>query len=138
MSDASGGETGRDERSADGGDDAGASWAERLLMVISVAFTLALFAFVIWQGATTPAAGEPTAQVTGTETLPSGDVKVAVDFRNPKDVGLIRATVEVDCDTPPSELQFEHVPAEDRRTGHVICPPGTENPSATVSTWIEA
>lgn len=136
MSDAS--EDGRDARSADGGGDEGASWAERLLMAISVAFTLALFAFVIWQGATTPTAGEPTAQVAGTETLPSGDVRVAVTVRNPQDVGLIRATVEVDCDTPPPELQFEHLPAEDRRTGHVICPPGTENPTATVSTWVEA
>lgn len=138
MSVTSGGEDGSGEGSADSGDDGSALWVDRILMAISAVFTVALFAFVIWQGVTTPSAGVPTAQVTGTETLQDGDVRVAVTFRNPRDVGLVLATVEVDCDTPPPELTFEHVPADDRRTGHVICPSGTENPNATVSTWIEA
>jgi len=64
--------------------------------------------------------------------------KVTVIFRNAQGVGLTTATAEVDCDTPPPELTFEHVPVDDRRTGYVICPPGTENPTVTVSTWIEA
>lgn len=111
---------------------------ERILVAASVIFTVVLFSFVLWQAATTPTTAEPTATVTGTETLPSGDVKVSVSFRNAQDIGLVIATVEVDCDTPPPELTFEHVPADDRRAGYVICPPGTTNPTATVSTWTEA
>jgi hypothetical protein len=41
--------------------------------------------------------------------------KVTVIFRNAQGVGLTTATAEVDCDTPPPELTFEHVPADDRR-----------------------
>lgn len=63
-------------------------------------FTVTLFAFVIWHGATTPAAAEPTATVTGTKTLPGGDVKVTVQVRTVQKIGLVKATVEVDCDTP--------------------------------------
>lgn len=107
-------------------------------MVASAGFTLLLFTYLLWQAVTTGGAADPMATVIGTEPLPSGDVKVNVALRNAQDVGLVMATVEVDCDTPPSELTFEHVPADDRRTGHVICPPGTENPTASVSTWIEA
>lgn len=124
--------------SGDPGDDEGTSPGERLLMAVSVAFTLLLFAFALWQGVTTPTAAEPTASVAGTETLPDGDVRVAVVLRNAQDTGLVLATVEVDCGTPPPELTFEHVPADDVRTGHVRCPPGTEAPNATVSAWTEA
>lgn len=138
MNDERAGERGRGQRMPDDGEDKSASPAERLLMVVSSVFTVALFAFVLWQASTTPVMAEPTATIIGTETLPGGDLKVTVDFRNEQDVGLVMATVEVDCDTPPPELTFEHVPADDRRTGYVICPPGTENPTATVSTWTEA
>lgn len=138
MSDGPGEANGRRDGSSDGGSDEDASWVERFLMATSAAFTVALFAFVVWQAATTPAGGVPTAQLADTDTLPNDDVLVTVTFRNQQDVGLVVATVEVDCDTPPPELTFEHVPADDRRTGHVVCPPGTENPTVTVSTWIEA
>lgn len=107
-------------------------------MAASVVFTVLLFAFVLWQASTTAAVAEPAATVTETEPLPGGDVKVTVSFRNAQDIGLVAATVEVDCDAPPPEITFEHVPAGDRRTGHVVCPSGTENPTASVSTWIEA
>ncbi|QLG62557.1 hypothetical protein [Halorarum salinum] len=138
MSDGSGGAEGRNDRAGDGGNDEGGTWGERLLVATSVVFTVVLLSFVIWQASTTPAMAEPTASVTGTETLPGGDVKVTVRFRNAQDVGLVIATVEVDCDAPPPELTFEHVPADDRRTGHVICPPGSGDSTATVSTWVEA
>lgn len=127
----------REQASDDEGDE-GSSLAERVFMAMSVIFTVALFSFVIWQASTTPTMVEPSATVTDTEQLPGGEVKVTVSFRNPQDVGLVMATVEVDCDTPPPELTFELVPADDQRTGHVICPPGTTDPTATVSTWTEA
>lgn len=138
MNDGLGGAEGQNDQVADDKNDEGSTWIERLLMAASVAFTIVLFSFVIWQASTTPATAEPTANVTGTETLPGGDVRGTVAFRNAQDVGLVMSTVEVDCDTPPPELTFEHVPADDRRTGYVICPPDTGNPTATVSTWTEA
>lgn len=138
MSNDRGGTNEQSSRATDDGNGEGSTWAERFLMVMSVIFTVALLSFVLWQALTTTATPIPTASVTATETLPGGDVQVSVVFRNPQSVGLVMATVEVDCDTPPPELTFEHVPADGRRTGTVICPPGTTNPTATVSTWTEA
>lgn len=137
MSDRSNGTDGRSDQAPNTGDTE-SMWAERLLMAASVVFTVMLFSFVLWQASTTPATAEPTATVTETETLSGGDVKVTISFQNAQDVGLIMATAEVDCDTPPPELTFEHVPADDRRTGYVICPPETTDPIVTVSTWTEA
>lgn len=137
MSDRSNGADSRSDQPSDD-EGEGSAWAERLLMAASVVFTVLLFAFVLWQASTTAAVAEPAATVTETEPLPGGDVKVTVSFRNAQDIGLVAATVEVDCDAPPPEITFEHVPAGDRRTGQVVCPSGTENPTASVSTWIEA
>ena len=138
MSESGMGSRGQSDRREDESDDEGPSLADRLIVVTSTVFTLLLFAYVIWQGATTPIDASPTATVVGTDTLQDGSVEVTVEFENPQDIGLVSATVEVDCGTPPPELTFDHVPADDRRTGYVICPSGTENPSASVTSWTEA
>lgn len=129
---------GRPDRSSPEGADERSSWAEHLLMVASAVFTVLLFAYVIWQGATTPVGAAPTATVVGTERFAGDEVKVTVAVQNPQDVGLVMVTVRVGCDAQSPELVFEHVPADDRRRGYAICPRETENPTATVSTWTEA
>lgn len=107
-------------------------------MAISVALTLALFAFVVWQAMTTPTGIPPQASVVGTQSMPDGSVEVTVRLDNPSDVGLQMATVEVDCTSPPPEIQFQNVPADDYQVGYVRCPGGTSGPDASISWWIEA
>lgn len=114
------------------------STAEKAVMAISVAFTVLLFGYVIWQAAVTPSTGSPEANVVGVSTMEDGSVRVNVELINERDLGLITATVEVDCASPPPEIAFQNVPADSRSTGYVTCPPGTSNPSASVSAWIEA
>lgn len=121
-----------------GNDGDGPSHAEKAVMAISVAFTLALFAFVVWQAVTTPTGVPPQASVVGTQSMDDGSVRVTVRLLNPSDVGLQLVTVEVGCTTPPPEVQFQNVPADDYQVGYVRCPGGTTNPNASVSWWIEA
>lgn len=135
MTDEPTGDRGSDGQSSD---DEESSWAERLLVAVSAGFTLLLLSYVVWQSMMIPVTAEPTATITETESLSSGDLKVTVELRNAQYVGLVMATVEVDCATPPPEITFEHVPADDRRTGFVVCPSGTQQPNVTVSTWTEA
>lgn len=121
-----------------GGGQQQSSVAEKVLTAISVAFTVALFAYVIWQATFVPNGGVPRATVVGTETLSDGSVRVNVRFANPGDVGLVTATVEANCTRPPPEVQFENVPADGRREGTVVCPAGTTAPNVSVSSWVEA
>lgn len=133
-----GGRSGGGGGNGDGGsDDDGPSGAEKAVMAISVGFTLALFAFVVWQAMTTPTGVPPQASVIGTQSMSDGSVTVSVRLDNPSDVGLQMATVEVDCTSPPPEIQFQNVPADDYQIGYVNCPSGTSNPNASVSWWIE-
>jgi hypothetical protein len=74
--------------------------------------------------------------VVGTEPLPNGSVAVTVELRNPMDVGLVTATVESDCTSPPAEVQFSYVPASTRRTGTLVCPAGTTDPSVSMANWV--
>lgn len=138
MSDRSSDDSGESGQRSDGGGDRRETRVERLVMAVSVVFTLLLFAYVSWQAVTTPSAAEPSAAVTGTEQLTTGQVAVTVTLRNEQDIGLVSATVVVDCGTPPPEITFEHVPTAGRRIGTVVCPAGTTAPNATVSAWIEA
>ena len=121
-----------------GSEESGPSTVEKAVMVISVGFTLALFAFVIWQAMMTPTAVDPTVSVLGTQQMANGDIRVEVRFTNPSDIGIQSATVEVNCDSPSPEIDFQHVPADDYQVGYVACPSGTENPEASLSSWIEA
>ena len=118
-----------------GGDD-GPSTAELAVMAVSVAVTLLLFGYVAWHAVTTPAAPQPEATVTGTETTDDGRVVVTVQVRNAGGTGLESVTVSADCAN--ESIAFEHVPTADTRSGKVVCPEGTEDPEATVVSWIEA
>lgn len=121
-----------------GTDEEGTSTAERVTMVVSASFTLFLFGFVIFQAFTAPTGVPPQASVTGTQSMPDGGTRVEVRLTNPGEVGLQLATVEVGCTSPPPEVQFQNVPAEDFEIAYVVCPSGTSNPEASVSWWIEA
>ncbi|NHN48991.1 hypothetical protein G9464_15515 [Halostella sp. JP-L12] len=118
-----------------GGDDE-PSVAEWAVMAVSVAVTLSLFAFVAWHAAATPTDATPEAEVTGTETLEDGRVAVRVAVHNPSSEGLKSVSVSADCSN--ESIRFTHVPIDDRQRGTVVCPAGTEDPSATVVDWVEA
>lgn len=126
------------KNSGQGTGEGGPSTAEKVVMAISVAVTVALFAFVIWQAMSTPTGVAPQATVVGTQSMADGSVEVAVRLTNPSGVGLQIATVEVNCTSPPPEIQFQNVPADDYQVGYVVCPNGTTDPGASVSWWIEA
>lgn len=117
-----------------GGDD-GPTAAEWAVTVLSVAVTLLLLGFVVWHAATTPADAPPAATVVGTETTDDGSVLVTVEVYNPRRVGLKSVTVASDCSD--ESLTFTHVPTDARRTGTVVCQPGTEDPGASVRAWID-
>lgn len=119
------------------GDDQSPSMAETAVMLVSALFTLLFLSFALWQAVAAPAGGTPTVRVADTRTTASGDVVVIVELRNTQEVGLSRATVEAECTTPPTDLTFEHVPAGGRRTGRMVCPPGTEDPKVSLASWIE-
>ena len=114
------------------------STVEKVVMVVSVLFTLSLVAYAGWQMAMTPNTSAPNASVADIESLPNGDVAVTVRLRNPRDVGLISATVESQCTTPPPSVQFTYVPASTTRQGTLVCPPGTTNPNVSVTNWVAA
>lgn len=111
-------------------------WTEKAVIVLSVGLTLLFFGYAGWQIATPPSADEPQVSVVGTETMADGNVAVTVSLQNPTDVGLVSATVESDCATPPPGVQFTFVPAASNREGTLVCPPGTTDPSAALANWV--
>lgn len=125
-------EGGTDDQPGSGG---GVPTAEKAVIAVSVLFTLSLFAYAGWQIATPPAVDDPQVTVVGTEPA-DGGVAVTVRLRNPKDVGLVSATVQADCAAPPPQVEFSYVPAASTRTGTVVCPPGTTDPSASLANWV--
>lgn len=130
---------GGEDSSADSGSGHGSdqvSAAEKIVMVASVAFTVALFGFALWQALTGPGALAPTATVVSSQPVQDGGVQYTIELRNPGDVGLVSATVEAACTDPPAEIVFENVPADGRRSGTVVCPAGTDDPAVSVSSWV--
>lgn len=116
--------------------ESGPSTVERAVSVVSVVFTVLLFAFLVWQALQVPADTSPRADITDTERLPDGQVKVTVVLTNPASEGLLSATVEVDCTRPPPSVQFTHVPTDGRQHAVFVCPSGSvANASANVTTW---
>lgn len=105
-------------------------------MALSVAFALCLLAFAGWQIATPEVRTAPEASVVDTETLRNGDVAVTVELRNPSDVGLVSATVESNCTTPPASVGFSYVPASSTRRGTVVCPARTADAPVSVADWV--
>jgi hypothetical protein len=114
---------------------------ERVVATVSVAFTVVLLAFVLWQAATTPSEAVPTASIETVETPPYRDsgpetLRVTVRFDNEGGVGIESATVGVECGGADRTLQFDHVPADGYKTTTVTCPVGSE-PSVTVESWTD-
>ena len=136
-----GGGSGVDGGSGDGTGNGGGSdevsTAEKVVMVVSVGFTALLFGFALWQALTGPGALAPTVSVVGSQQAADGEVVYTVALGNPGDVGLVSATVEAGCADPPTEVTFENVPADGRRVGTVVCPPGTNDPELSVVSWIQ-
>lgn len=121
---------GRSER------DGETSTAEKAVILLSVAVTLLLFAYAGWQMAFGPTSAAPQVTVEGTERLANDSVAVTVRLRNPGDVGLITATVQSNCSSTPQTVQFSYVPAASTRTGTLVCPPDTTDPSVSMANWI--
>lgn len=127
-----------DGSSGEGGGASGqVSTAEKVVMALSVAFTLALFGFALWHAVAGPGAVPPAAEVVGSQPAADGGVIYSVQLQNRGDVGLVSATVSVECTDPPTELEFDNVPAQGHRSGSVRCPPGTSDPTVTVSDWVQ-
>ena len=133
MSDGDGGRDG-----GGGHSDGKQSTVEVAVMVVSILFTAALFTFAGWQMVSGPTTAQPQATVVGTETVANGSVVVTVELRNRQDIGLVSATVGADCSTPPPEVRFEYIPASSNRRGNLVCPPGSETPTVSVSSWVNA
>lgn len=124
---------------SDGSDDSGdssPSTAEKAVIVVSVLLTVAVFGFAAWQLLTASGGMAPIVEVVDTQTTPTGDVIVTVQLRNTLEVGLRSATVEVACTDPPTQITFTNVPVDGRRVGQVRCPPETDDPTVSVSSWI--
>lgn len=115
-----------------------ASPGEKAFMVLSAAFTLALFGYLAYQGWTAGASSTPEVSVVGTQTLPEGDVLVVVRLDNRGGAGLLEAEVEVKCGDDPPTLAFRNVPAESMREASVLCPPGTQDPEASLVWFVQA
>lgn len=110
---------------------------EIAFMILSALVTLALFGFLVYQAASAPQTGEPTAELLGMETLEDGSVLVEVGVHNHARQGLLVVEVEVQCDDPAPSLTFQNLPAEGRRKGTIVCPPGTTAPEVSISGWID-
>lgn len=132
--------SGREETSDEADDESQGeretSGAEKAVMVISVSFTVLLFAYAGWQMAAAPDAESPEVTVVETAVLENDSVAVTVRVRNPTDAGLISATVESDCSFPPASVSFSYVPALSTRTGTLVCSPRTTNPSVSFENWV--
>jgi hypothetical protein len=74
--------------------------------------------------------------VVGTETVENGSVAVEVRLRNPRGVGLVTATAQSDCSSPPTQVEFSYVPAASTRTGTLVCPAGTTAPNVSLANWV--
>jgi hypothetical protein len=110
---------------------------ETVVMVAGVAVTLVLFGYVGAHAVTGPENVPPSATVESANRTPDG-VRVGVLFDAGGDAGLESATLSVDCGNSTETIQFRNVPANDRQRATVICPPGTNGPTARVVTYVEA
>lgn len=126
------------DRESESSGDREPSTAEKVVMGLSIGIAVFLFAYAGWQIATPPEAEAPQAAVVETKPLGNDSVAVTVELRNPRDVGLISATVQSSCTSPPTQVSFSFVPASSTRTGTLVCPPGTTDPSASLSSWVHS
>lgn len=112
--------------------------AEKAFMAASAAFALLLFGYLLYQAITSPTGLPPEVEVTGVETMESGEMHVQVRLTNRGGAGLLVAEVTVACGDDPPTLLFQHVPAEGAREGHAVCPPGTTLPEARITHYVLA
>lgn len=122
---------GGSDESADGGSPG----LQRVITATSVVVTLLIFSSVVWQAVTTPTAAVPQVEVVETRPMANGDVSVTVAVTNPSASGFEQVTASVDCTDPPVKVTFTHVPADARRTAHVVCPAWNRSMGASVSSW---
>ena len=130
--------TAGDERE-DGTEDEGldgAALLERAVSVIAVLLVASTLGYVLWQASATTEVAEPTARVESVEPMDDGRLAVTVELGNRRGPGLESSRVAVRCGDTARAVEFEHVPADGRRTATVTCPRGTE-PEAVVETWME-
>ncbi|WP_380677040.1 hypothetical protein [Salinigranum sp. GCM10025319] len=114
---------------------------ERLVSGVSVAFTLVLLSYVLWQGATAPAGAAPTASVESVESPPYDDggpatLRVTVRIENRGGTGLESVVVGLDCGDAERTIRFAHVPGNGHRTATATCPIDT-TPTAIVESWTD-
>ncbi|SFS00462.1 hypothetical protein SAMN05216559_2363 [Halomicrobium zhouii] len=126
------------DRTGGSSDEGETSTTQKVVMAVSILFTLSLVAYGAAQMAATPSGVAPSATVVGTDTMPNDEVAVSVRLRNPGDVGLVSVTVEADCARPPPSVQLTYVPASTRRQATLVCPAGTTDPNVSVANWVMA
>jgi hypothetical protein len=130
-----------DADESDGNDQGASERLERVVAVGSIAFTVLLLSYIIWQGATTGAGAISTVTVERVESPPHGDggpegLRVTVRLENQGGRGVESATVAVECGDARRTVQFTHVPGDGHETATVTCPVGT-TPTAAVESWTE-
>lgn len=109
---------------------------EQIVVAISVILTVALLGYAAWQTFITTGAATPQVHVENTRTQPDGNVIATIAVSNPKDSGLEQITVKTICENRSVSIRFEYVPAMSTETAHVVCPPGTDHPTVTISDWL--
>lgn len=109
---------------------------EQVVVATSVILTVALLGYATWQMFTIPTAATPQVSVEDTQTQPDGSVRVTIALSNPQDRGLEQVTVKTTCQNKSVLVQFSYVSAGSTQTAYVMCPPGTDNPEVSLSSWI--
>lgn len=110
------------------------SAAEWVVVIASVLLTVSLFGFVAVHAVATPGQAPPEVTVVETQTADDERRLVEVEVVNPGSRGLESVTVSVDCSEEP--ISFQHVPADAHLTGTVVCPAGSDTPTASVENWV--
>jgi hypothetical protein len=110
---------------------------EQIVVTISVIITVSLLGYAAWQTVTAPGATTPQAYIEDTRSQPDGSVIATVALSNPQDSGLQQVTVKTTCLNRSVSVQFNYVPTMSIETTHVVCPPGTDRPTVTISDWIK-
>jgi hypothetical protein len=110
---------------------------EVVVVTISAILVVALLGYAAWQTATASGAVSPQTHIKDTTTQSDGSVIVTVSLSNPQDHGLEQVTVTTVCEKKSIPVLFEHVPAMSTETAQVMCPPGTDRPMVSISSWIK-
>jgi hypothetical protein len=110
---------------------------EGIVVAISAVLVLALLGYAAWQTATASGAVSPQTHIEGTTTQSDGSVIVTISLSNPQDHGFEQVTVTTVCEKRTIPVLFEHVPAKSTETARVLCPPGTDHPIVSLSSWIK-